>query len=58
MELSEKSKTFPLTVVRPVLWGFFGHRPKLFPNEQKNLSQFGHNVIFSQTKMSQNVKND
>jgi len=35
MELSGKSKTFPLTVFQPVFWGFVGHRPRLFWNDQK-----------------------
>jgi len=32
--------------------GFFGQRPMLFRNDRKNVSQFGHNAIFSHTKMS------
>jgi len=36
--------------------GFVGHRPKLFLNDRKNLSQSGHNAIISHTKMSQNEK--
>jgi len=53
MELPEKSKTFLLTVFHLVFCrGFAGHRPNLFWNDRNNLSQSGHNAIFSHTKMS------
>jgi len=54
MELSGKSKTFPLTVFQPVFFGFFDHRPRLFLNDRKKVSEFGHNARFSHIKMSQN----
>ena len=51
-----KIKNISLNCVSTSFLELFGHRPKLFWNDRKNLSQFGHNANFSQTKMSQNEK--
>ena len=52
-----KTKNISLDRVSTCFFGgFFGHRPRLFWNNRKNVSQFGHNAIFSHTKMSQDKK--
>jgi len=45
MQLFGKSKTFPLTVFQPVLWGDFA------------VCQYGHNAI-SVTQICPKIKND
>ena len=56
MELSEKSKTFPLTVFQSIFSGFCLSQTEVVLKWLKNVRQFGHNAIFSHTKMSQNEK--
>jgi len=55
--VSRKIKNIFLDCVSSCFFrGLFGHRPKFFLNDRKNLSQSGHNAIFSHTKMPQNEK--